>query len=62
MDYKAKLFLTDKVYAHLKISIVIPTDQVNLAESLGIGEYERNNLVGQKLQELIYLLGNSEEA
>lgn len=61
MQAKFKVYLTEKVYAVLKLSLEIPTDQKNLAEALGIGKQEQDNLVGQKLQELLYLMGNSDE-
>lgn len=61
MHTKIKVYLTDKVYAIMTIKLEIPKDQRNLAESLGIGDYEQNNLIGQQLQTMLALLGNSDE-
>jgi len=59
---KLKLYLTDSVYAVLSVDLSIPKDQKNLAESIGIGEEEQKNLIGQSMQTILLMLGNSDEA
>ncbi len=61
MKTKLKVYLTEQVYGILSIDLVIPKDQENLAEALGIGKQERENLIGQQMQTTLALLGNSEE-
>jgi hypothetical protein len=61
MKAKFKAYLIDQVYAILSVDITIPKEQKALAESLGITEQEQTNLTGQMLQEILYLLGNSDE-
>lgn len=62
MKTKLKLYLTDSVYAVLSVDLSIPKDQKNLAESIGIGEEEQKNLIGQSMQTILLMLGNSDEA
>ena len=54
--------LTDSISATLTIDLSIPRDQQLVAELYGTGEQEQANLVGQKMQEILALLGNSDEA
>jgi hypothetical protein len=62
MKSKFKVYLTDQIYAVLKLDLEIPNDQKALAEALGIGKEEQANLVGQEMQSILLLLGNSDEA
>lgn len=57
-----KRFVTEEVYAVVKISMSFPKDQESLAEALGIRAEERANLIGQDLLYFKALLGNSDEA
>lgn len=59
---KFKLYVTDQVYATVTVAIELSKDQELLAEALGIGKEERANLLGQELQGLLLLMGNSDEA
>jgi len=59
---KFKIFLTEKFYAVLTVNLEIPNDQRIVAELTGSNEQEQLNLVGQKMQEILYLLGNTDEA
>jgi hypothetical protein len=62
MRAKYKVYLTDNVYAVLSLDLSIPKDQQQMAAVTGMSEQEQSNAVGQKLQELLYLLGNTDEA
>ena len=62
MKAKYKRYLTDQIYGILTISLDIPKEQKMLAEALGIGDQEQVNLVGQDMQTILSLLGNTEEA
>lgn len=59
---KFKIYLTEKFYAILTINLEIPSEQRAVAELYGSNEQEQQNLVGQKIQEFLYLLGNTDEA
>jgi hypothetical protein len=52
----------DEFYAVLSLDMSIPNGQKEIAQAHGVSEQEQANLIGQKLQELMYLLGNTEEA
>lgn len=62
MRAKFRIYLTEDLFAVLSLDLSIPFDQGLVADTKGIGRQERENLVGQKMQELLYLLGNTEEA
>jgi hypothetical protein len=49
------------LYAVITIQVEIPREVELVAEALGVGKQERDNLCGQKLSEMIQLLGNDEE-
>jgi hypothetical protein len=59
---KIKLFLTPDIYAVLSISVEIPSGQKAKADIIGISEEEQKNLIGQALNTILALLGNSDEA
>lgn len=58
---KLKAQLRPGLYATLTIKLEIPPVQRGIAEGMGIGPQEQDNLMGQKLQEILLLLGNSDE-
>lgn len=68
--YKVRIVLRDppksspdseSVVGTLTLSIKMTSKQVETAADQGISGQELQNLVGQRLQELIALLGNSDE-
>ncbi len=50
-----------QIFADLILDLTIPKDQEVIAEALGSSKQERENLLGQKMQELMDLLGNTDE-
>lgn len=62
MKARYKIYLTEQLYAVLTLDLEIPKDQKLLAEALGVGAQEQANLVGQKVNDLLLLLGNGDEA
>lgn len=62
MPVKYKIYLRENLYAVLKIDLSFPKEQEALADALGIGKQERENLLGQQMTEFLYLLGCSDEA
>lgn len=50
-----------QIFADLTLDLTISKDQETLAEALGSSRQERENLLGQKMQELMDLLGNTDE-
>lgn len=62
MKTRFKVYLMDEFYAVLSLDMSIPNGQKEIAQAHGVSEQEQANLIGQKLQELMYLLGNTEEA
>lgn len=49
------------LYATITVVVEIPKNLELVADALGVGKEERENLCGQKLAEIIQLLGNDEE-
>lgn len=62
MKAKIKYYLTDRFFAILTVDISIPADQAATAEANGSDKEEQANLVGQAMQTVQALLGNSDEA
>lgn len=58
---KYKIQLRPGLYATLTIKMELPSQQKSIAEAMNIGPQEQDNLMGQKLQEILLLLGNSDE-
>lgn len=61
MQAKYKIYLRDNLYAVLRLSLEIPAAQRDIAEAQGIGKEEQANLVGQKMAELLQLMGSTDE-
>jgi len=58
---KQKVYLTDQLYAVLTMKLEMPPAQRDLAEALGTGPQEQQNLLGQRMAELLQLMGNTDE-
>lgn len=58
---KFKVDLGNGIFATLKLSLELSRDQKMKAEIIGIEEEEQKNIIGQELQAIIALLGNSDE-
>jgi hypothetical protein len=58
---KFKTPLVGNINAIVTIDVSIQKGVEPVAEAMGIGKEEQDNLCGQKLSEIIQLLGNDEE-
>jgi hypothetical protein len=58
---KFKTPLVEGIYAIITIDVSIPSQVELVAEAIGVGKAERDNLCNQKLSEMIQLLGNDDE-
>jgi hypothetical protein len=55
--FRIELLGNPKLMGVLHIDVSVPKETQAVALALGIGEEEQKNLVGQRLQEVIQLIG-----